>query len=771
MLIFKRFSILFLFLFSVGVSHQGFAQNASINGTVLNKNTSETIPGVNIQFQNLRRGTTTQSDGSFEINNIKPGSYTLVFSYIGFKKAFVEVNLASDQQKKINVSLAPKPVELSGIQVTALPPSLTVNANMQESEVEEANPRDSGELLRNIQGVNAVRRGPVGLDPVVRGLRETEVGTYLNGTRIFPGGPARMDSPLSHLDPSAIQSIEVVKGPYALTWGAGNMSAVKVETRPLNSINQVFRGNISSGYDSNYNAFEESVSLMGSTGKFGYWVHGAWREGNDYQSGNGTTIPADFLSREVRGKVGYEISSASRVNVSLGYQDQKNIDYPGRLLNAEYFHTTNVSAEYTYEPDDKTLKSWTVKGYINDVQHGMNNDDKPTAQPNPNRMPPFALDVGVDADVNVKGYRTAATFQTDDYWTLEVGSDFYSANRNAIRTIDRRDEGMKPAMFPLVDLMWPDATISDLGFFGRVKRPISDEWTAAGTIRFDYAHADADTVSNFFASNVSSDLESSEANVSGSLTVNYTPNDHWSLGAGIGSVVRTADATERYSDRIPASKAQTSAEFVGNPSLDPERSTQADLWIDLTYPKVRASMNIFGRLIDDYITLTPTSLPKRLPLSPNTVYQYINGQAEFWGFDFSSSYRIVPQFIFKGGLNYLRGQDTELDEPALGVAPFSFDTGLRYEAADLPLFVEGSYHYVGKQDRIATTRGELATDSYNTVDLITGFTIWKRVSLQLGVNNLFDANYTNHLNAKNPFTVMQIAEPGRYFFADLNIRF
>lgn len=87
-----------------------------------------------------------------------------------------------------------------------------------------------------VSGVDAVRRGTIGIDPVVRGLREIEVGTYLDGTRIFLAGPGRMDSPLSHLDPSAIQSVQVVKGPYALTWGAGNLSAIKVETNDLINI-------------------------------------------------------------------------------------------------------------------------------------------------------------------------------------------------------------------------------------------------------------------------------------------------------------------------------------------------------------------------------------------------------------------------------------------------------------------------------------------------------------------------------------------------------
>ncbi|MDZ7680228.1 MAG: TonB-dependent receptor [Fodinibius sp.] len=766
-----RLSVLFVFLFLHTFSNPIQAQDASITGTVTNAESQQTLAGVNVGIQNLNKGAATNARGKYTISKLSGGQYTLTFSYIGFESRTVEITLSGAEQKTVDVALSPKAVSLDGIQVTALPPSLEVNANMKESEVEEANPRDSGELLRNIAGVDAVRRGPVGLDPVVRGLRETEVGTYLNGTRIFPGGPARMDSPLSHLDPSAIQSIEVVKGPYALTWGAGNMSAVKVETRPLNTLNEPFRGNFSSGYDTNYNAFEESVSLMGSGGKLGYWVHGAWREGSDYETGSGSIVQGDFMSREVRGKVGYQFSQASSANISLGYQDQQDIDYPGRLLNADYFHTTNISGEYNYEPESGALKSWTVKAYFNDVNHGMDNEGKPTALADPNRMPPFALNVQVDADMRVIGYRTAATFQTNNYWTFEVGSDFYSANRTALRTIDRRDEGMTPPMFPLVDAMWPQTTISDLGFFARAQRPLGDNWTASGTIRFDYAQADADTVSDFFAQNVTTNMKSSESNFSGSLTTNYSPTDHWSIGAGIGSVVRTADATERFSDRIPASKAQTSAEFVGNPQLDPERSTQADLWIDVAYPRFRSSLNIFGRVIDNYITVAPTNLPKRLPLSPNTVYTYENGRAKFWGFDLSTSYRFVPSLKYKASFSYLWGQDTKLNEPALGVSPLSAQTGVRFESQNLPLFMEGTLHLVDEQNRLATTRGETATDGYTTIDFLTGFTIWKKVSMQLGVNNLLDANYVNHLNAKNPFTGMAIAEPGRYFFADLNIRF
>ncbi|MDZ7771713.1 MAG: TonB-dependent receptor [Balneolaceae bacterium] len=738
------------------------------------------LVGANVLVLGTNLGASTDVDGRFSLSSVPPGTHEVRFTYIGYRERVETVTLQPGQTLEMQINLEPSSFMMEGIRVTALSPNLEVDATMEQSDVREANPRDSGELLRSVSGVGAVRRGPVGLDPVVRGLRETEVGTYLDGTRIFPGGPARMDSPLSHLDPSTISSIEVVKGPYALTWGAGNMSAIRVQTQQLRTLNRSFGGNVSSGYDSNFNTFEESFSVQGrldaggsgrmnpgDAGDFGYLLSGAWRTGSDYTTGDGVSVPADYLSREIRGKAGYGTGENSWLTLSAGYQNQENIDYPGRLLDADYFDAYNLAADWELRPEEGLVSAVNAKLYLNQVDHGMDNDDKPTAQPAPGRMPPFGLDVEVDAQAKVVGGRLAAELDPAGDWHLEAGGDFYSAYREATRYISRRDNGM--LMF--TDFMWPQATINDVGIFTRATHTFSDRLSATGTVRLDLVSADADTVSTFFRDNVSGDLASSETSMSASATLNYLLGDHWSLGLGAGSVTRTADATERYSDRIPASKAQTSAEFVGNPELDPERSLQADLWLEGEFAAWTLSLNAFVRRMDDYITLEPTELPKRLPLSPSTVYRYVNGSAQFHGFDLSTVYRLAPEWRLKTGVHYLWGEDTELDEPALGVAPPGADLGLRYEGDERPLFVEGTLHLVGEQDRVAVTRGETSTDGYMTADLQAGYTFWERVSVQAGVKNVLDENYVNHLNAKNPFTGMQIPEPGRVFFLDVNVQF
>jgi len=578
-----------------------------------------------------------------------------------------------------------------------------------------------------------------------------------------------MDSPMSHYDPTSVRQMEVVKGPYALTWGAGNLSAIRVTTQDVfAAADRRVHGSVQSGYDGNLGAEEAAAELRARLSDHVYFAgHGAWRQGDDYTAGDGSIVPADYSSAEGRGKLGFELARGSRLTLSGGYQGQGALDNPGNLLDATYFHTLNLSSRWQLDRNAGTLRHFDVLGYVNNVRHAMNNDNKPTAQANANRIPPFPLDVRVTSQVDVAGGRVAAELAPERLgWRVELGGDGYRAYRNAVRTLGRRDNGT--TIFE--DLMWPQATIVDGGLFARGSKQLG-QVSFSATVRADAVHANADTASQFFRDSVSTDLSQSELNLSGAATLSFTLSRWWSLSFGLGSVVRTADASERYSDRVPASKAQTSAEFVGTPDLKPERSNQADVWLEGSYQRVSIHLNAFARRIDDYITLTPTTLPKRLPLSPNTVYRYVNGSADFYGFEVSPSVALTPDLTVGVGASYLYGQDRTVDEPALGVTPFTFRSQLRLEPVGGRYYVEGSSHTAAKQDRVATSRGEVATPGYTTFDVRAGVRPWRALELRGGVLNVTDKFYVNHLNAKNPFTGMQLPEPGRVVFLEASVTY
>lgn len=770
-----RYYLVLLVLVLFGTGNVLARQASTITGTVVDAEDETALAGAAVVVAGTLYGAAADLDGRYTIASVPPGRYIVEVKMLGYRTANRSVFIRTGETLMINFRLQPEVVGLGGIEVTALRPDLHPTSELGAQRVRETHASDAGELMRVLPGVNAARRGALGFDPNVRGLSETEVGAYIDGVRFFPAGPLRMDSQISHFDPSSIARVEVVKGPYALTWGAGNMSAIRVERQGMNPAPGL-QGTLQTGYNANVDAFETAGSVAGAASGWTYWLHGAYRTGDDYQSGDGTEIPSDYLSREIRGRLGYDVAPGARLSVSGGYHRQDDIDYPGRLLDADFFDAIDVSARYRLNRAVGVLRAFDAQVYLNAVEHGMDNDEKPTAEagtfPNGNPRPP--LIITVDAESQNLGGRVAADLEPQPGLTLTLGGDVYSARRDATRPFQAvTPNGPVVPPFYVSDEIWPDVTITDVGLFANGTRRLGAV-TVSGTARLDVVQANAneDRVSEAYLNNVgTNDLGGSEVNLSGAVTLATQLAPEWSLSVGLGSVVRTADALERYADRFPASKAQTSAEFVGNPALDPERSTQADLWVEATYPQFGVNVNAFVRCMDDFITLAPTDISPMLPLSPEQVFQYVNGEATFAGFEAAAVFALAEALNLTLGGSYLYGEDTTLDEPALGVSPARADLGLRYDVPSGLFFVEGMVHLVAQQDRVATTRGEVETDGYTTADLRAGLRVIRNVSVLLGVNNLTDTDYVNHLNARNPFSGLALPEPGRVFFANARFSF
>ena len=766
----------------------------TLTGRVLDAETEGPLPGVNVVVPALDRGAVTDSTGRFVLREVPAGTHQVQARFVGYASTTRTVQVKSGEAVQLRIRLSSASVEMRGIQVTALSPNPEPTETLDAEQVRTAEVDDPGALLRALPGVSSVRRGPLGLDPNVRGLSETEVGVYIGGMRTFPTGPARMDSPLSHVDPSAIASIDVVKGPYALTAGPSTMSAVQVTLRGEDPPRTPLTGTLRAGYDTNREAVETTGFAMGRQGPWFYSANVARRTGSDYETGDDESVPGDFESTDVQGRLGVALSARSTLTLSGNYQDQRNLDYPGRLLSADFFENGIGQLKYAYEQRSGRLRSLTARISAQHKLHGMTNRGKPTFEagtlPNGARRPP--LRIGVNTEIqNISG--RVATDLRLGAWDLTIGGDVLHTYRDARRPLKAvMPDGSRvvPPFYrtatDTLDRAWPGVTITQEGLFGEASRSFGDRLTVTGTARLDLAQTDADDPTRSFFVNASqalgdasvtrADLDQQDVLPNGSLTAALTLTDRWTLSLGAGTVARPPDAMERYSDRFPASKSQTSAEFQGIPSLAPERTTQADLWLDGGGPEWTLSVNAFARQIDDYITLAPTGLDPILPLSPETVFRYTNGEAQFVGAEVSGALSPAEAWTVRASGSWLWGEDTALDEPAFGVSPPSATLGLRWApsvrqtwVADA--FVDASTELVAEQTRVATTRGEAPTDGYATVDLQVGATFLGQATLRVSAENLLDATYTNHLNAKNPFSGARIPEPGRVVSTTLTVPF
>ncbi|PVW15588.1 TonB-dependent receptor [Marixanthomonas spongiae] len=88
-----------LILFLVAVTAAN-AQTANIEGTVTDAN-NEPLLGVNVFLNNTQKGAQTDINGHFEISDISEGTYTITFSYVGFKSHEETVTLLNNETEQL----------------------------------------------------------------------------------------------------------------------------------------------------------------------------------------------------------------------------------------------------------------------------------------------------------------------------------------------------------------------------------------------------------------------------------------------------------------------------------------------------------------------------------------------------------------------------------------------------------------------------------------------------------------------------------------------
>ncbi|MBZ0114402.1 MAG: TonB-dependent receptor plug domain-containing protein, partial [Thermoanaerobaculia bacterium] len=258
-------------------------------------------------------------------------------------------------------------------------PALLAEDSLDGRRVRAAEIPDLGTALRSEPGLGAARRGPINLEPQVRGLVEGQLLVLVDGTRTYAAGPGRMDSDLSHVGPRAVKTVRVVKGPYALAWGPGAFAAIDVETfspTTSDSVRWGAHGGVS--YADNGNLGEVGATLWGSSSRWRYWLGHQAREGANYETGGGETVPGDFESAETRWGFGWDLSPRMRFEYRGNHQAQDDVDYAGRLLDATFFRHTGHQLKFGWNPSESenVLQGASFEIYSNDKRHRMNNDEK-----------------------------------------------------------------------------------------------------------------------------------------------------------------------------------------------------------------------------------------------------------------------------------------------------------------------------------------------------------------------------------------------------------
>jgi len=90
--------------------------NGILVGTVKEKQSHEMLPGVNVFLVEVQRGSITDKNGYFEIQNVRAGAYEVRFSHIGYKSLTLKnVVINPDLRTKLDIQLEQSDVKLDEV--------------------------------------------------------------------------------------------------------------------------------------------------------------------------------------------------------------------------------------------------------------------------------------------------------------------------------------------------------------------------------------------------------------------------------------------------------------------------------------------------------------------------------------------------------------------------------------------------------------------------------------------------------------------------------
>ena len=301
-----RYFIFILFL----ITHLG-AQSTIISGFISDSSSGEALIGANVILQETGQGMATDMNGYYVIQDISPGDYVLMVSYVGFSLRKEKLTITEGESIKLNIALLEEVVELSQVEVTA--EQLQRKANIQPSKI-NLSPRmmkaapalAEPDLFRTIQalpGVLTTSEFSTGL--VIRGGNTDQNLILLDGVTVY--NPSHLGGIFSNFIVDGVKEAELIKGAYNAEYG-GRLSAVlNIISREGNQ--KKFEGK------ANLSLLSAQTTLEGPFYK-GAWVLSGRRTYFDQIFKNNPNIPPYYFY-DIQSHVYSDITAKDRLSLSF----------------------------------------------------------------------------------------------------------------------------------------------------------------------------------------------------------------------------------------------------------------------------------------------------------------------------------------------------------------------------------------------------------------------------------------------------------------------
>ncbi|WP_146164541.1 TonB-dependent receptor [Nitrosospira sp. Nsp2] len=609
-----------------------------------------------------------------------------------------------------------------------------------EKEALKWNPRpssDAADFLRQKPEFSAAKIGGTAGTIYLRGLGGPRLGIVMNDSLEEAGANHGTDPATSYIQPDAHDHVTVVKGPNSVLYGSSMGGLVIFNETPKKFEKPDVRARLVGGLGSfgrrdltaDVTIGAPLVQLRGIS---------SFNRGDNYKDGSGQEF-FSFFKRNSNKLIATFTPTKDITAEFSAEQGDAQVAFPAFSLMGDGIHFKRVilGSRFTVANISEKFRKLELQIYDRNLDHHMDNFTlRPVTVDILNPDPPGPLITNTNRRTLMQTFRgrsarTVATFdlnaKTEGVIGYEHKDEKFAGDNQTAGTLCIITSCTTSRIFvPFYDLH----TITNSAF-SEVTYTVNPTTTIKAGARRDYFNTHSGELTTFLGAPLpTSNSQRDDITNSGFIRIEKE------ILSGATAFISLANG-ER-----PASNLER-ASFNGF-NLKKEKNREINIGLTVSKSTWQGSVTVFGSRINDYILVS----------------QGINSQnvdVDRVGTEFDVTKQITPQWRLFGNLAWIRAENLtghgQGSVPLAQTPPLDSRFGLIFQQGTFSLTLAG--RAVMKQDRIDPGYGNslgidnpTPTPGFETANMSMTWKPIKPVQLSMGIENIFDRTYYEHLSRR-----------------------
>ena len=623
---------------------------------------------------------------------------------------------------------------------------------------------DGADYLQSIVGFNGIKNGGTNSDVTFRGMFGSRIKILTDGSESLGACPARMDSPSSYISPESYDRISVIKGPQTVQYANTGSAATVVFERekPELTAEKPYQGQASVLIGS-FGRLDHNVeAVLGDAQKY-VRLNANRSESNSYQDGDGHSVPSSWERWNTDLAFGWTPNENTWLELTAGKSDGEAL-YAGRDMDGSQFARESLGLRFEKKNITEVIQK--VEGQVNYSYNDHIMDNFSLRTPPLTEMEHHGMTMLMPNPMSMQvtrrtlNSRLALTSEWDQL-SLVTGIDSQMNKHGGAIT--------SPTMPSMNKPFQSDMKFQSYGAFAELTYPLNEDNKVVTGARVDQIKIDALKLND----------ERKETLPSAFIRLEREHPEHEVKSyIGVGYVERVPDYWELFSTAHGNSG-------MSKPAFN-DLATEKTLQLDLGYQQQRGAfsswVSAYAGLVNDFILMSYHNHPTSgghghgasFSASAKNVDATIAGAEAGIGYQFTDAIQADVTAMYAWGEN-------STDHRALPqIAPLEGRVNLRYVQDKYTL--GALWRVVAAQDRISLNEGNIVgydineSKAFNTLALNATYNLMKDVDVAIGVDNLLNQTYTEHLNKAGSSgfgfaSNEQFNNTGRNYWARVSMKF